>query len=223
MEKSILKKLLMPLVLIVLAFNFLYAQETKVIKLDPPNKKRGLSVSEACALRASVRDWSDKDVDMQTLSDLLWAANGINRDNKKRTAASAMNAQDVDIYVFMKNGVYIYDAANNALNLIAGGAHIPDIAMARQGGNAVAVPNYPVDLILISDYSRFRGGSDEKKREWSAVDAGIVSQNIMLFCAANGLVTHPRASINEPNMKKLLALKDTQICLLELPIGYPKQ
>jgi len=242
--------------LIILGFNWTAAQDMKVIKLSEPNKKRGLSVSEALSLRASVREWSDKKVSMETLSDLLWAANGINRENKKRTAASAQNAQDVDIYVFMKEGVYLYDAVNHALNPIVSGSHQSKIAMARPAGApgpggpgqkegnppadrpnnppANAAPGGPgpkpgdasnvqIDLLLVSDYSKFGGGTEVLKKQWGAIDAGLVGQNVMLFCAANGLATHPKAAISEENMKALLKLKDTQIVLLQLPIGYPKE
>jgi nitroreductase len=87
-----------------------------------------------------------------------------------------------------------------------------------------ATPSYQsVVLLLVSDNSRFGGGTDAKKFEWGAIDTGIVAQNAMLFCAANGLVTHPRASIDESKLKTLLGLKDTQHVHLELPIGYPKE
>ena len=209
-------------------------QELQAIKLAEPNKKGGLPAMEALSIRASVGGWSDKELSPQDLSDLLWAANGINRpDIKKRTAASAMNAQDVDIYVFMKTGVYIYDAANHALNPVVSGDHREEIRMApggaRPGGPPAGAPGRgpgaqgspaPVNLILISDTSRFGAGTPELKYEWGAIDTGIVSQNIALFCAAKGLGTRPRASISKDTLRKLLKLKDTQFPFLEHPVGY---
>jgi nitroreductase len=112
---------------------------------------------EALSVRASVREWSDKDLSLQDLSDLLWAANGINRpESKKRTAASAQNAQP------------------------------------------------------------------ELKYEWGAIDTGLVSQNIALFCAGTGLATRPRAAISKDRIKELLKLKETQHPFLNHPVGYPK-
>jgi hypothetical protein len=241
-----MKKNIMLFLFVMFAFNFAYAQDAKVIKLSEPNKKGGLSVLEALSLRASVREWADKSVSMETLSDLLWAANGINRENKKRTAASAMNAQDVDIYVFLKEGVYLYDAANHALNPVVSGAHQSEIGMARKpggpggpggpgkpGDKPGSSPNNPpqptpgavtttsVELLLVSDYSKFGGGTEVLKKQWGAIDAGLVAQNVMIYCAGNGLATHPKAAIEENKMKSLLKLKDTQIPLLDLPIGYP--
>jgi hypothetical protein len=110
------------------------AQEPKTIKLNEPNKKRGLPVMEVLSVRASAREWSDQELSLQDLSDLLWAANGINRpESGKRTASSAMNAQDVDIYVFRKDGAYLYDASRHALNLVVAGDFRSDIMMARPG------------------------------------------------------------------------------------------
>ena len=94
------------------------AEAAPTIKLSEPSNKGGLPMMEALWLRASVRAWSERELSTQDLSDLLWAANGINPPDKRRTAASAMNAQDVDIYAFTKAGVYLYDAANHALTLV---------------------------------------------------------------------------------------------------------
>jgi len=130
---------------------------------------------------------------MRDLSDLLWAANGINRpDEGKRTAPSAMNAQDVDVCVFMKQGVYLYEHRDYTLIGIVEGDHRKLIA-----GRQEIVAEAPVSLLLVSDISRFRAGSDELKRTWAAIDVGIVSQNISLFCASAGLATRPRASMDQ--------------------------
>jgi nitroreductase len=245
MHGSFLKKLVMVSLLVFSVFTWTQAQETQTLKLAEPNKKGGLPVMEALSIRASVVGWSDRELSAQDLSDLLWAANGINRpDIKKRTASSAMNAQDVDIYVFMKAGVYIYDAANHALNLVVSGDHRAEIRMspggAGPGGRPAGPPpgrpagapagapgsgpggqgSAPVNLVLISDTSRFGAGTPELKYEWAAIDTGIVSQNIALFCAAKGLGTRPRASISKENLRKLLNLKDTQHPFLEHPVGY---
>lgn len=226
------------------------AQEMKTISLNEPNKKRGLSLMEALSVRASVREWSDKELSPQDLSDLLWAANGINRPKiKKRTASSAMNAQDVDIYVFMKDGVYLYDALGQALIPVVAGDFRSQIGMAPGGrpggpggppgprpeGAPMPPPGAPpgpgpgsppspapIQLVLVSDVSRFRAGTPELKHEWAAIDTGIVSQNISVFCAATGMATRPRAGMDKDGIKKLLKLKDTQYPLLNHPIGYPK-
>ncbi|MCX7974893.1 MAG: SagB/ThcOx family dehydrogenase [Candidatus Aminicenantes bacterium] len=202
-------------------------QELKPIKLNPPDKKRGLPFMEALAVRASVTEWSEKDLSLQDLSDLLWAANGINRpDSGKRTAASAQNAQDVDIYVFMKEGVYLYEAKDHSLIPLLAGDYRTELFFVRppaKAPEAKPAPNLaPVVLLLVSDISRFRSGSQELRLEWAAIDTGIVSQNISLFCAATGLGTRPRASMDRPKIKELLKLKESQIPFLNHPVGYKK-
>jgi nitroreductase len=243
---SINGSFLAPLLLLPL-LTWAQTQEMKAIRLNDPNKKRGLPLMEALSVRASVREWSDKEVGMQDLSDLLWAANGINRPEiKKRTASSAMNAQDVDIYVFMKDGVYLYDALGQALIPVIAGDLRSQIGMAPGGGPGGPPgpkpegapmpmpgappgpgpggqpPSAPIQLVLVSDMSRFPAGTPELKYEWAAIDTGIVSQNISLFCAATGMATRPRASIDKDRIKRLLKLKDAQHPFLNHPIGYPK-
>jgi nitroreductase len=125
-----------------------------------------------------------------------------------------MNAQDIDIYVILEEGIYLYNAVNNSLD--------PLIA-----GNYFDLPgktDAPVNLLLISDISRFRAGNDSIKLSWAKMDAGIVSQNIGIFCAATGLKTRPRASF--PDLEKLrqvLELRSTQFILLIHPVGYGKE
>jgi len=200
-------------------------QQPKVIKLPEPNKKRGLPVMEALAVRASVTEWSDKDLSIQDLSDLLWAANGINRPEiGKRTAPSAQNAQDVDIYVFMKDGAYLYDAKTHSLVQVVEGDHRMLFFPPRpQQPQPEQMTMPPVVLLLVTDISRFRFGSEELNREWGAIDVGIVSQNISIFCAAVGLGTRPRASMDREKIRALLKLKETQFPLLNHPVGHKKQ
>jgi hypothetical protein len=243
MKSAFMKGSLLVTLLLLPASSWAQVQDLKNIKLNEPNKKRGLSVMEALSVRASVREWSDKELSLSDLSDLLWAANGINRPEiKKRTAASAMNAQDVDIYVFMKDGVYLYDAPGHALIPVVPGDLRSQIGMAPGGapGGPGGAPGpkpagppgskpsgglpspAPIQLILVSDVSRFGGGTPELKYEWAAIDTGIVSQNIALFCAATGMATRPRASIGKDRIKSLLKLKDSQYPFLNHPVGYPK-
>ena len=191
------------------------AQELKSVALLNPDKKRGLPLMEALDVRASVREWSPEKLSLQDLSDLLWAANGINRPAEgKRTASSAMNAQDIDIYVFMDDGIYPYDAPKHVLNQVVTGDY-RDLS-----GKTDA----PVNLVLITDISKFRAGNDSLKIGWGNIDAGIVSQNISLFCSATGLKTRPRASFpGAEKIRELLKLKGSQYILLNHPVGYKKK
>lgn len=174
------------------------------------------SVMQAFAFRASVRAFDTTALSMQDLSDLLWAANGVNRtEEKKRTAPSAMNAQDIDIYVFTAREVFLYDAFHHTLKLIVRGDYRPDLA-----GSQDFVKQAPVVLLLVSDLSKFPRGTEEQKKQWAAMDAGIVSQNIALFCSAAGWRSRPRAFMNVARLRELLHLLETMEPLLNVPVSY---
>src|SRR5664279_1243386 len=192
------------------------AQDLKPITLNPPDLKRGLPVMEAFSLRASNTDFSERKLSLQDLSDLLFAANGVNRkDIKKRTAPSAMNAQDIDVYVFLQEGVYLYDAIKGVLSpVVAGDQRI------LAAGPQESVAKAPVILLMVSDISRFNL-PEAMKLENAAKDAGIVSQNINIFCAGTGLITRPRGSMDMVKIKSILDLKDSQHPMLNNPVGYP--
>jgi nitroreductase len=255
MKRPVLSIVLLAALLIGPALTWSQAPDLKTIKLLEPNKTRGLPVMEALSVKASVRDWSDKELSLQDLSDLLWAANGVNRPDGKRTASSAMNAQDVDIYAFMKDGVYLYDAKAQALVPVLAGDHRAEILPMRPpggpGGPGAPGPKpgekplvkpeakpeakpspggpggppptpAPIQLILVSDIARFTRGESALKLEWAAIDTGIVSQNISIFCAGTGLATRPRASMDKAKVKELLKLSETQVPLLNHPVGYKK-
>ncbi len=244
-------------VALILAFSAgpLPAGGLQAIKLNPPDLKRGLPLMEALAVRASVREFSEKELSRQDLSDLLWAADGMSRPaENKSTAPSAMNAHDIRIYVFMKEGAYLYDSPKHELLPVLAGDFRSQLMAARPPrpaapaapsatAAAAATPTAPpattapvpppppppppsmppVQIVLVSDGDRFTRGFPERKFEWGALDAGIVSQNISLFCAATGLKTVPRALLDKARIKELLKLTDTQIVFLNHPVGYAKQ
>ena len=152
----------------------------------------------------------------QELSDLLWAANGINRpESKKRTAPSALNYQDVDVYVCLEKGAYWYDAKANKLEPIIN----EDLRKLVANGQDFAA-SAPVVLVLTSDLSKMKGGDTETNRLLGAMDAGIVSQNISLACAGLGLATVPRGTMDKASLAKKLRLKDSQVLLLNHPVGH---
>ena len=211
-----MKKTLCLLVIVACVIN-LKAQELKSIALNPPDINNGLSVMQAFAKRSSASAFTSEKLKLQDLSDLLWAADGINRkDSKKRTAPSAMNSQDIDIYVFLEEGVYLYNALANSLDPVVAGDQ-RTLAAGRQTEVAKAA----VILVMVSDISRFQNGDDKMKLSLAAMDAGIVSQNISVFCAGTGLLTRPRATMDLPKLKETLKLKDTQYPLLNNPVSNP--
>lgn len=194
------------------------AQTLTEIPLNTPDRSRGTNVMKAFANRHSDREFSTKELSKQDLSDLLWAANGVNRPSDgKRTAPSALNKQDIDIYVFTAKGVYLYEATKHLLKPIASGDHRDAVA-----GGQDFVRTAPVCLVFVSDLSRFGRAADERVKLMAAMDAGIVSQNVNLFCAGMGLSTVPRASMDTAALKRLLKLSETQLPLMNNPVGYPK-
>lgn len=197
----------------------LFAQGEKNIVLNQPDLSRGLPVMKALSLRASATDYDTTGIKLQDLSDLVWAANGINRaDIGKRTAPSAMNSQDIDIYVIMKSGAYLYDAKKQILMLVAEGDY-----RLLAAGRQVEVAKAPVNCVLVSDISRFKSGEESSKLIWAAEDAGIVSQNISVFCAAVGFSTRARATMDQQKLSEVLKLTPSQHLMLNHPVSYKKE
>lgn len=194
-----MRTLLSILFLGIIACGNIQAKELKTIQLNAPDTQRGDAVMTALKNRKSTREFSTKELSLKDLSDLCWAANGINRpESGKRTAPSAMNRQDIKVYVCMADGNYLYNPQKNTLEPISTGDVRPVKA--------------PVCLILVSDTSS----------DWGAMDAGIVSQNISLFCAGTGLATVPRGSMDKEALKKALKLTGNQTLFLNHPVGYFK-
>lgn len=192
-----------------------YAVE-KVIQLPQPDVNRKGEVMKALAERHSTREYAAKEVSLTDLSDLLWAANGINRPEEgKRTAPSALNKQDIDIYVVLPQGSYLYQAKGHKLTLITEGDHRDAVA-----GGQDFVKSAPVCLVLVSDLSRFGDAGNTRNQLMGAMDAGIVSQNISIFCAAAKLATVPRASMDMNKLKAVLKLSDTQVPMMNHPVGH---
>ncbi len=192
------------------------AQELKVIKLDAPRKDGGTPVMKVFNNRHSDRVFAADALKPMDLSTLLWAANGINRADGKRTAPSAKDVRDVDVFVILKEGAYIYDPEAHALNPLTAGDHRALVA----GGQDFA-KTAPVCIVLASELSRLGDPTNENTRLMGAVDVGIVNQNINLACAALGLSTVPRATMDKESLKKVLKLKDSHLLLMNNPVGYP--
>lgn len=173
---------------------------------------------EALSVRETKRDFSSQKLNNQQLSDLLWATFGINRpESGKRTAPSAVNWQETDIYVCLDSGVYNYDAKKNELTAIMSGDYRKD--MGRQGFTADAA----LMFVFVADYSKMSVlASKEDKDFYSAVDVGYISQNVYLFCASENMATVVLGWIDRDKIKKILNLKDNQRVILTQCVGFPK-
>ena len=190
------------------------SEAAETIKLLEPQRAGGMPLMEALNNRATVRDYTDQQLTDQQLSDLLWAANGVNRDNGKRTAPSARNCQEIDVYVMFAEGVYIYDAEKHQLNLVAAGDHRSQSVMQPFAAKA------PVILFFVANYDKMTGMDKDAKEFYGATDAGYVSQNVYLYCASEKLGTVVLGSIHRDALQKLLGFKGKAI--LGQPVGYVK-
>jgi len=207
--------------------NISLAQEPKSIQLLKPQIGSGNSLMQALWKRMSSRQFSPEPLPVEILSNLLWAGFGINRPDGKRTAPSAMNCQDIDIYVILPDGLYLYDAKANQLKLI--------LAEDLRGlaGTQAYVKEAPVNLIYVSDYAKLEGkipdqvkifyGSTSLIDLLSGAHAGFISENVYLYCASEGLATVVRAFIDIPALSKVMKLRPDQKIILAQSVGYPKK
>ncbi len=193
------------------------AQEPAPVPLPPPQTDGGKPLMQALALRATSRAFAPDPIPAQTLSNLLWAAWGVNRPAEgKRTAPSARNWQEIDLLVVRPDGTFLYDAPGHRLLPVAAGDH------RALTGIQPFVKDAPLTLLLVADTSRMKGADkDPVQRQWIWADAGFISQNIYLFCASAGLATGVRALVDRPALAKALGLKDHQVILLAQCVGRP--
>lgn len=178
------------------------------IKLPEPSKTGGKPLMEALNERQSTREFSDQKLSEQTLSDLLWAAYGFNREDK-RTVPSANNKQEFTIYVVMESGVYVYDARENLLSLKVEGD------FRSKTGNQDFVAGAPLNLVYVADLSK-------STSEAVSVDCGFISQNVYLYCASAGLGTVARGWIDKEELKTIFKLSENEMPILAQTVGYKK-
>ena len=209
-----IKKIIATLAVVSLAASS-FAQE--VVTLPQPDRNVEMTLFQALSQRASVRDFSETQISDGTLSQLLWAALGVNREDGRLTVPSALNTQEEVIYVCRADGAWIFNAQKNTLTKISDKDLRKDIA-GRQESVAVA----PLFLVIVCDLNKYKL-KDSRTAIFGAIDAGYVSQNICLACEALGLATVPRGSMDHEAVKKALGLKDGQELLLNHPVGYEKK
>jgi len=192
--------------------------ELKPIQLLPPQTEGGRPLMQVLKDRKSSREFGTEKLPPQVLSNLLWAAFGVSRpDSGKRTAPSAMNWQEIDVYVAMTDGLYLYDAKTHTLQPILA----KDVRAAA--GIQPFVKDVPVNLIYVADFTKMGKATAEDKVFYSAVDTGFISQNVYLFCASEGLATVVRNLIDKPALTKIMKLRPEQRVILAQSVGYPKK
>ena len=194
-----------------------FADTPQGIALPKPNTEGGKPLMQALNERKSAREFSVEKLSPQVLSNLLWAAFGVNRPDGRRTAPSASNRQEIDIYAVMSDGVYLYNAKANRLEPV-----ISDDLRAATGTQPF-VAEAALDLVYVADYSKMGNSSDAEKGFLSGADTGFVGENVYLFCASEGLATVVRASVDRGALAKALKLRPEQKITLSQTVGYPKR
>ena len=193
------------------------AQELKAIRLPKPQTDIGRPLMQVLNRRSSERSFSPEKLPAQVMANLLWAAFGVNRpDSGKRTAPSAMNWQETDVYVATADGLYVYDAKENQLNPV-----LRDDVRAQTGTQSY-VKDAPLDLVYVADLAK-TGGASPDRDTYVAADVGFIAQNVYLFCASEGLAVVVRGSIDRPALAKTMRLRSDQRIILAQTVGYPRK
>jgi SagB-type dehydrogenase family enzyme len=193
----------------------LSAQSGETISLPPAQKSGGMPVMEAFQNRKSQRLFSSKELSSQQISNLLWAAYGINRPEGLRTVPAAKEWYEYDIYVLKADGWFLYEPKKHALVKIG----TEDLRV--NGGTQDFVKAAPVILVYVADFDRMTGTTDELRKFFSAVDVGYISQNVYLYCASEGLATIILGQVDKVKVKEVLKLRTNQQVILSQPVAYP--
>ncbi len=189
---------------------------TASIALPAAQARGGLPLMEALSKRHSAREFAPDALPLSLLSNLLWAAYGVNRPDGGRTAPSALNAQEIDVYVALPSGAYRYDAAAHALSLVAASD------LRRVTGYQDFVDEAPLDLVYVADHTRMGLVPVGQRESYASAAAGAIAQNVYLFAASSGLATVIRAWIDRAAMADAMGLTHDQQVLLSQTVGYRK-
>ena len=186
----------------------------KAVSLPQPNKTGGRPLMQVLQDRQSQREFRRESLPLPVLSNLLWAAAGINRPDGHRTAPSASNKQEVDIYVATADGLYLYDAASHALKPVVA----EDLRAAT--GTQAFVAEAAVNLVFVADLAKMSPG--ESRLLYAGADTGVIAENVYLYCASEGLATVVRGSVDRAALGKRMQLRPDQQIILAQSVGYPK-
>lgn len=194
--------------------------DTTPVKLDSPRLDRGIPVMQALKDRKSEREFSGRKLSLPHLSELLWAANGVNREDGRRTAPSAQNKHVVDVYVVLQEGVYLYEPAGHQLLPLVEGD------FRNLTGMQDYVFNAPVNLVYVADLdklkdSRMPAPADEKMK-WAYIEAGHKAENVYIYCASEGLGARTRMLIDKEKLGTVMKLRPEQTVISAQTVGYHK-
>lgn len=188
----------------------------KPVALLPPRLGWDAPLMHALEARRSTRSFAPDPLDQRTLSDLLWAATGVNRAAAgQRTAPTARDRRDLDVYAATAGGLYRYAPESHALLPISS----EDVRAATGVQELAAIA--PLGLVYVSDLSKIAGDAREDQLLFAGAHAGFVSQNVYLYCAAAGLATVVRAYVDKPSLAATMGLGPDQMIVLAQTVGHP--
>jgi nitroreductase len=192
------------------------AQEAGPVTLPPPRDEGGMPLFNALKLRRSTREYSDRPLPQQVLSDLLWAAFGINRPSGDRTAPYWRHVMVIDVYVALPSGLFLYEPKTHAL--------LPSLPLdyRAQTGLQDFVGTAALDLIYVAHGERMTDVSPEERRLYASVDTGFIGQNVYLFCASEGLATVFRGAVDYAKLAHAMKLPESQFVTFAQTVGYPR-
>jgi len=190
--------------------------ETAVMKLPPPRTDGGKPLMQALKLRHSTRAYVERALAPQVLSDLLWAAFGVNRPSGDRTVPYWRHIMVIDVYAAMADGLWVYDPQAHALQ-----QHLATDIRAVTGQQDF-VATAPLNLIYVAHGERMHDVSPEERRLYASVDTGFIGQNVYLYCASEGLASVFRAAVDYKKLEKAMQLDGEQFVTFAQTVGYPK-
>jgi nitroreductase len=194
-----------------------FGQDMKPIQLPEPKLDKSKPLMQTLKDRKTTREFSSGNLSQQTLSNLLWAAFGISRpDSGRRTAPSALNRQEIDVYVATAEGTYLYDPKGNALVPVASG-DLRSLTGTQSYFEAAAV-----NLVYVADLAKMGEGEEAGKMFLAAADTGFIAENVYLFCSSEELATVFRVSIDKPKLGEALKLSPEQRITGAQTVGLPK-
>jgi len=194
----------------------LVAAPLKIKQLPPPRATGGKPLIDALKLRRSTREYADRPLPLQVLSDLLWAAFGVNRPSGDRTAPYWRHVMVIDVYAALADGVWLYDPKQHRLE-----QHL-DADIRAQTGTQDFVGAAPLNLVYVAHGERMQDITGEDRRLYASVDAGFIGQNVYLFCASEGLATVFRGSLDTRALASTMRLDDGQFVTFAQTVGYAK-
>jgi len=194
----------------------LVAQSPASIVLPAPRREGGLPLFTALGLRRSTREFLPRQLPLQVLSDMLWAAFGINRPSGDRTAPYWRHIMVIDVYAAMADGVWVYEAKTHSLT-----PYLSEDIRA-QTGTQDFVGTAPLNLIYVAHGERMTDITDQERRLYASVDSAFIGQNVYLFCASEGLATVFRGAVDHPKLERALKLPERQFVTFAQTVGYPR-